>query len=57
MKHKIINIALAIAIICIVIVAIVTNDQKETTDAFTGATPTNEVIDTITAASEDGDDD
>lgn len=57
MKNKITNVVLTIAIMIIIYVAIATNDKKETIDAFSGATPTNEVIDAISSASRDGDDD
>jgi len=57
MKTKITNIFLTIAIIIIIYVAIATNDKKDTIDALSGATPTNEIIDAISGASRDGDDD
>lgn len=57
MKNKIINVFLGIAILFIIYIAIVTHDQKETIDAVIGATPTNEVMDSISGASDDGDDD
>lgn len=57
MKNKIINVFLGIAILFIIFIAFVTYDHNETIDAVTGATPTNEVMDAISGASDDGDDD
>ena len=50
MKNKIINGLLAVFLGGLLIVTFVTYDIDETIDALTGATPTNEVIDTISSA-------
>ena len=53
MKSKIINGLLGLSIAILLIISFNTNDSQETIDAFSGATPNNEVLDAIAGASED----
>jgi uncharacterized protein YxeA len=60
MNKKILNLILIIALVVILATAVTTYDKEETIDTFNGATPTNDVMDAITGATEgrdEGDDD
>ena len=62
MKYKIINGLIGLSIIILLIISVKTNNQQDTIDAFSGATPNNEVLDAIAGAStgdehDDDDDD
>ena len=56
MKAKIINSLLFLCIVFLFFISFNTSDSKETIDAFSGATPDNEVMDAISGASDDEDD-
>lgn len=60
MNKKLLNIILIIALVVILATAVTTYDKEETIDTLNGATPTNDVMDAITSATEghdEGDDD
>ena len=57
MNKKIMNSILIVALFIILYTAIVTYDSSETIDAISGSTPTNEVMDAISGASDDDHDD
>jgi CHASE3 domain sensor protein len=57
MNKKILNILLFVSLLIIIYTAVVTYDSSETIDALTGATPTNDVLDAISGASEEHEED
>lgn len=53
MNKKILNTILIVVLLIILYSAVDTYNAKETIDAISGATPTNEVMDAIAGASEE----